>query len=63
MMMTEVRYTPKNNKCLLPPVSFYVSTEDVELARQLTIDKLRNYTKHWERYAPICMYKELIEVK
>ncbi len=62
MMMTEVRYTPKAKSCLLPPVSFYVATEDVELARQLTLDKLRGYTKHWERYAPICLYKELIEV-
>ncbi len=46
MMMTEVRYSVKNKKCLLPPVSFYVDTEDVELARQLTIDKLREYTEH-----------------
>ena len=62
MMMTEVRYSAKNKKCLLPPVSFYVATEDVELARQLTLDRLRKYTEHWERYAPICLYKELIEV-
>ena len=62
MIITEVRYSAKNKKCLLPPVSFYVATEDVELARQLTLDKLREHTEHWGRYAPIFLYKELIEV-
>jgi hypothetical protein len=63
MLITEVIYRVKQKSCLsLKSVSFFIFTEDLSLARELALDELKKHTKYWERYAPICAYKRVVEV-
>ena len=64
MKVIEVRFSAKDRKCLsLKPKRFLVATENVIIAEDIAWEELRKTTKHWARYEPISMFKNVIEVK
>lgn len=61
-MVTEVIWIAKGGCKSLKPIKLLVTTEDVTLAVDKSLVRLKEKTEHWERYCPICAYREMIEV-
>ena len=63
MNIIEVRFSAKNKNCVsLKPVSFLINTNNTEIAKDVALEELKKKTEHWERYAPICLFKTVYEV-
>lgn len=62
MRITEVRFSVKSCASLKPK-RFLIATENTIIAGEIALEELKKVTKHWARYEPIFMFKNIIEVE